>query len=286
MRTAASMSGRRRGAAKRLLFPAALGLMVLGYLGRELSLEGGEPTLVDVTRSEPWPGVELLRGHIRAGQVPRGELVALFVDPTRARVELRLTEGAPLESVREDAWAVINAGYFTETGAPTGLLRSRGETQHPFVPRGGAAGSGVLALVEDEVRLWRRSKVDRARVESAELALQAGPRIIEPDGTPGIRRSDGMRASRTVAGRDGRGRLALVVAYAGGAAAGRGPTLFEMQALLGAEGLGAIDPELVLEAALNLDGGPSTGILLADPASLELSPLNRPASALWIGAPR
>ncbi|MEO1231341.1 MAG: phosphodiester glycosidase family protein [Myxococcota bacterium] len=264
---------------------AVVVILVLLGLGVSTVFMGRRPQgpihLAKVRVRAPRPGVELVEGEVRSGTRGRGRLTAVFVDLAVARVELVLNpDRAPLGHLRSnpDAWLVANAGYFTEQHRPTGLLVNRGQVLHRFVPEAGSAGSGVLTVQGTEVRLFERDAVDPKIIERADVAVQAGPRIIEPDGSPGIRGDDGMRANRTVLGRDGRGRLALVVVYAPEAGLGVGPTLFELQQLLGPAGLGSVRAELSLDAALNLDGGPSTGLHFA--GLIDLPPANRVVSVL------
>jgi len=76
--------------------------------------------------------------------------------------------------------------------------------------------------------------------------------IVEPEGKPGIHRDDGRRAARTVACLAGNDLHFIVIA----APRGDGPTLFESASLLREpppRGFGC-------RVALNLDGGPSTGV--------------------------
>ena len=253
-----------------------------------LSSLGAEDTvqldLVDSTWRKSQVGVESLEAELRGGRVRRGRLVALFLDLNRVRPTIGLNpELASLDTLLEErgGFAIANAGYFTKERRPTGLLASGGEILYPFVAQAGGAGSGVLVVREGGVELLERDRVQTRDFADAELAIQAGPRVIEPDGTPGIRSNDGMRANRTVLGRDRRGRLVVVVTYA--PEAGVGPTLFELQRLLGPEGLGQIHPDLALEAALNLDGGPSTGLHARAPAPrIDLPAASRVVSVLTL----
>lgn len=209
------------------------------------------------------PGRELLTGELWRGTSPIGRLAVFYADPTAIRPELVInSERRALAQLGDDALLVVNAGYFTKDWRPTGLLHVQGRTLSPLIKEGGAAGSGVVVVEGAEVRLVRRDVMAQGALGSWTLAIQAGPRIIEPDGQPGIRSDDGARANRTVLGRDGRGRLALAVSYGEDAGVTSGPTLYELQRLLGPEGLGAVGAHLALSSALNLDGGPSTGLHL------------------------
>jgi hypothetical protein len=82
--------------------------------------------------------------------------------------------------------------------------------------------------------------------------VQSFPLIVEPDFKGGIHRDDGRRAARTIACVVS-GKLHFIVIAA---PRGDGPTLFEAVGLLRQgppDGFGC-------SVALNLDGGPSTGV--------------------------
>jgi hypothetical protein len=227
----------------------------------------GPLSLGAASRRAVAPGVEVLSAPVRRGARRAGRLVAIYAEPDAVELDLFVNGGqAALRDLAAGALAVMNAGYFTEARRPTGLLVSGGKVLSPFVPNAGAAGSGVLVVAEGEVRLLARDAVRPADYRGARLAIQAGPRVVEPGGQPGIRSDDGARANRTVVGRDGAGRLVLLVVHNPDGGQAAGPTLHELMALLGPAGLGAVAPELALDFALNLDGGPSTGLSLRDEA--------------------
>lgn len=271
----------------RRLSRIAGGLVLLGVLVALVTWSARRapgPIIERPRRHRLAPGLELLEATVRDGGLSRGRLVVLYVDPERLRPRLHLNP--ELEELRRfavGAVAAVNAGYFTPEHRPTGLLLSGGQILHPFVRQAGGAGSGVLVVRGGDIRLLERDAVKAKSLEGADLAIQAGPRVIEPDGSPGIRSNDGMRANRTAAGRDGQGRLALAVLHAPDGGVGIGVTLFELQQILGPEGLGAIAPHLAWTAALNLDGGPSTGLhLRAGDTRIDLPALTRVVSVLTL----
>lgn len=230
---------------------------------------GSSPTgplhLAEVERLELSPGFEVVRAGVRRQNHRAGRLVAVFADLQHAQASLLLNAAqAKLHELAPGAKVVANAGYFTEAFKPTGLLVSEGKTLSGFVAEAGAAGSGVLLVQDRQVSLLAKEAVGARDFAAAELAIQAGPRIIEVGAKPGIHSDDGARANRTVIGADQRGRLALVLIHNADGGRAAGPTLHEMMGLLRQEGLGAVAPELALDFALNLDGGPSTGLSLRD----------------------
>ncbi len=234
---------------------------------------GGPPLrLAHIERTPLSSGVELVRADLVRGARSVGEFVAVYSDPAHIHAELHLNpDKDPLASMLgPDTMAVLNAGFFTPERRPTGLLVSHGRVLSPFVPEAGGAGSGVLILEEGRVQLLERDGVGTRDFARTTLAIQAGPRVIESTGQMGILSDDGQRAHRTVAGVDDRGRLALAVVL-GSRGPSSGPTLFELQSLLSNQSLGP----LAFRFALNLDGGPSTGLHLKS-ASVRI---NRPESS-------
>jgi len=255
--------------------------LVLGTAGlvwwvwphRPMLTRGPARAVLDEPSAEGW-SMTLERGGVAVGR-----LVSIHVDPAATDPRLVLNRGrAPLNALAPGADVVANAGFFTPEFRPTGLLVSEGEVLHPFVDHGGGAGTGVLVWRSGgRIELVAREAFELRDPEAIRIAVQAGPRLIEPDGRPGIRSNDRIGARRTVVGRDRAGRFVVAVAHA--APSRSGPSLWEMMNLLGSAGLGAIREDLALEIALNLDGGPSTG-LRVDAADVDVPPAEPVTSAL------
>jgi hypothetical protein len=124
---------------------------------------------------------------------------------------------------------------------------------------------------------------DDALPPKLEFAVQCGPRLIERDGSVGIHRNDEKRAARTAACvRDGGQRLDLIIAFTP-EQPGDGPTLFELARRLSMP-LAAGDPS-GCEAALNLDGGPSTGMMVPVVPELRYDPVGPVPFALTVEEP-
>jgi hypothetical protein len=166
-----------------------------------------------------------------------------------------------VERVRQDTFseltldpgvlAAVDAGFFERDRAPSGLVVSGGRLLHGAAHAGGSGGlevsSGVARVVPSA-----------GYTRGSPLALQCGPRLVEPGGLVGIRRDDGERFARTAACVRAEGRtLDLVVTWAVTSPL-RGPGLLRFaQRLAGPSPVG--DPE-GCALALNLDGGPSTAM--------------------------
>ena len=171
----------------------------------------------------------------------------LAFDPSKLRLEIELAKtGAPLaQLLPPGGLAVVNGGYFEADFRPSTWLKNAG-TQ--LSPKSDTSKGGVLALGETGVYLGPFAGLGF----EPQLAVQSFPLIVEQDGKPGIHSDDGRRAARTVVCLVGNSLHFIVIA----APRGDGPTLFESATLMREpppNGFGC-------RVALNLDGGPSTGV--------------------------
>ena len=137
---------------------------------------------------------------------------------------------------------MVNGGYFDAAFAPDGFCKIDGEV---LVPKKNPRLSGFVAIDADGkiVLLGRDAKLDKYRT-----VLQSGPYVIDPGGKLGIRRKSGTAAWRTLVGTTGTGDLLIVVAE---------PIYLIDLAKAVKKNLPKI------ERLLNLDGGPSTGVMTA-----------------------
>jgi len=160
-----------------------------------------------------------------------------------------------------NALMVVNGGYYSienERYFPDGLTivngRASGRSFRGF--------GGMLAIHEDRAEL--RWLVERPYnpFQRLRAALQSFPILVRPGGELGFgpERENHVSARRTVIGQDKDGRILIIVAPQGYF------TLHQLSVYL-------TESDLNLDIAVNLDGGGSTGILMANPR--EIIPPNR-----------
>ena len=216
--------------------------------------------------AEPPPdsGWEMLRdGLERRTFEIRGEdglalerLSILRLDPARFSFAVAYQpEPKTLETWLADSGALIalNGGYYRaegETLIPTGLTIVGGEA----IGESYGEFAGMLAVNEDGASLRWLAQAPYESGEGLVSALQSFPLLVKPGGELGFpaELEDNQAARRTVIAQDSSGRFLLLVAPRGYF------TLHQLSAFLTAS-------DLELDIALNLDGGPSSGLLLADP---------------------
>jgi uncharacterized protein YigE (DUF2233 family) len=160
-----------------------------------------------------------------------------------------------------NALMVLNGGFYSvenERYSPDGLTIIDGKASgHSFNGFG-----GMLAINQSWAELrWLVQKPYNA-YEPLQAALQSFPILVQPGGKLGFgaERENGVSARRTLIGQDKNGRILFIVAPQGYF------TLHQLSVYL-------TESDLNLNIAINLDGGGSTGILVANP--YELIPPNR-----------
>ena len=166
---------------------------------------------------------------------------------------LRVIDLEPGESVaagaqRAGALAGVNGGYFYPDFTPMGLVVSQSTTLHRW--ERSRLLTGVLSVSKDsEAQIHRNAEFKQT--DAVREALQAGPFLVDHGrSVPGL---DAMKvAERTVVVADNNGVIALLITSP--------VTLARLGEILAEPGLW---PEKI-ERALNLDGGSSTALWLAD----------------------
>lgn len=247
------------------LFPAACGVVaiVAGFMSRASTgwhAMSSEP--ITSTATIEVRGVHFTDGRkafdATIARADRGDVVARLVD---------LTEGQTLADVGGDATFAANAGYFDEAFAPLGLYRIDGRDVAPLLARPPLSG---VVTIDDVGRLDVSARDDAPAIARARSAFQAGPFVIDPGGAIGIRGDDGKLAERTVIAADQHSISVIVTS----------PTTLRALAECLHDRPKAFGLTRV-ERALNLDGGPSTGLVLSvDGKRLSLLPRGRIRSAI------
>lgn len=186
-------------------------------------------------------------------------LYLLRLDPNLFQLDVAFHETArTLETWQTETGAliVVNGGYFrieNNRHFPNGLTIVNGETfgssYDPF--------AGMLAISDSKVELRWLADQPYDPYEPLRAALQSFPVLVKPGGVLGFaaQHEDNLKARRTVIGQDRQGRILFMVAPRGYF------TLHQLSLYL-------TGSDLQLHIALNLDGGPSSGILLADPQEI------------------
>lgn len=153
---------------------------------------------------------------------------------------------ASLTDALGDAGLVaINAGFFDPDGHAVGFAVSRGKVLSKY---SATMSGGVFFTVDGVAHVAATEEFDpRQRVD---LAVQCRPRLVV-QGRANVRGDDGQRAERTALCVRDAGR-AVDIVIAEPVRGTRGPSLFALGQFLA--------EQRHCDDALNLDGGPSTGV--------------------------
>lgn len=177
-------------------------------------------------------------------------VTVLRLDPAYFRFDVHYRPGEPLQleawQMETGALLVVNGGFYTEGYFATGLVISG--TSPLGNSYAGFGGMFAVTAAGPEVRSLAARPYDPA--EPLQAALQSFPLLVRPGGELGFPEEDGQQARRTVVAQDRAGRILFLVANRGTF------TLHGLSRYL-------VESDLELDVALNLDGGPSSGLLLA-----------------------
>jgi uncharacterized protein YigE (DUF2233 family) len=212
------------------------------------------------------PGLERRVIHIYNEQNQHVESVHIWrLDQKYFRLDVAYDETPKsLETWQRETNApmVVNGGYYSvedERYFPDGLTIVNGKASgHSFNGFG-----GMLAIQKSRAELRWLIQEPYNVSEPLQAALQSFPILVQPGGKLGFgaERENNVSARRTVIGQDQDGRILFIVAAQGYF------TLHQLSVYL-------TESDLNLDIAINLDGGGSTGILVANPR--EIIPSDRP----------
>lgn len=201
------------------------------------------------------PGLAVRQGDVLAHA--GWQFWELTPDLARAEITVvrRPSGGALLSSlVPPGALAVFNGGFFNPNFKPTSWVKSKGQV---IKKKGEGRRGGVIAVDGTKVFIGPQAKL----AFDPAFVIHNSPLLLDVGSKVGLRSDDGKRASRTVACLEkqsaGAAILHFVIILA---EPQQGPTLMETANLLKLErskgGFGC-------DSALNLDGGPSSGVWVA-----------------------
>ena len=180
-------------------------------------------------------------------------LYLLRIDPEYYRFDVGYSPGEPLSleawQKQTGALIVLNGGFFDENNEATGMVISEGQSYGSSYE--GFGGMFTVDGAGPDIRWLQDQPYNDDEILVA--ALQSFPMLVLPGGQLPPENDSHDVARRTVIGRDQDGRLITMVSGLGRF------SLAELARYL-------VSSDLNLDRALNLDGGASTGMLLADPA--------------------
>ena len=215
------------------------------------------PTATPIIPDSGWqllrPGLEQRLIHLldETGQVWE-RLYLVRIDPAGYQFGVGYRPGQPQSLAdwqsQTEALLVVNGGYFTPEYLATGLIVADGQASGVSYTDFG----GMLAVTPAGPTLRWLPEQPYNPSEPLLAAIQSFPILVRPGGQLGFPDEDNQPSRRTVVAQDVSGRVLFLLTLNGQF------TLHALSQYL-SEG------DLQLEIALNLDGGTSSGLILADP---------------------
>lgn len=209
-----------------------------------------------------------LPGGSLAWQLQPFDMVVIAAAP-EARLTLvprPLTD--PWPGIADPGVVVCNAGYVDGDQQPTGWRLINGQQTHVISPDPVQSG---IAWLDGEGRLafaWATAPLPQGAV----FGLQAGPFLIDPGGEPGIRRRDGPIARRSAIAVSSTGQRLLIMTRESCTLHAFANVIRDLPQRIGVA---------AIHAALNLDGGPATGIYCLSQPQLNCPPRG-PVAEVWV----
>jgi hypothetical protein len=222
-----------------------------------------EPLQPSPSPTVPDPDWQLLKPGLEQRAIEltnqNGDLIEtlhiLRIDPAVYRFDVRYDPDSPRPitewAAQTGARLVVNGSYFSVEGErvfANGLLVIDGVALG--YSYGGFAGMLAVTHQGPELRWLAQQPYDPG--EPLMSGLQSFPLLIKPGGELGFsaENEDNIMARRTAIGQDIHGRMLLMIAPQGYF------TLYQLSHYL-------FESDLQLDIAMNLDGGPSSGLYLA-----------------------
>ncbi len=211
---------------------------------------------------EVQPGLAYGKFTITYNDIER-EVYLIKVDPQKYQfsfVENKSPENPKdLRSIHQENKSLFsfNGSFFTEEFKPTGYLKD--ETQEAGRISNADLLNGIFVINKKVGTLLDQTQKDDAK--SAEFAIQNGPILLNNQGERMIKTDTGKTASRTAIGIDQSNQIVIIIMKQDLSKLDNSLSLFEFT-----EMLKIVTPfkELGLRSVLNLDGGPSTGMMIGE----------------------
>lgn len=171
----------------------------------------------------------------------------LFPIPTSSTIIFGFSTSSPHTVVGWTTGTVdiaINGGYFNEDYTPSGYIIANGSRigSRQF----DEDKSGLLAITSNTIRIHDLATTPLASIPLSDIAIQSYPFLIK-NGIAAVKEDSGKRARRTAVGIDTNGRAHIIISR----------SAISLHTLSQALSTSSIR----FETVLNLDGGPSTGIV-------------------------
>lgn len=144
---------------------------------------------------------------------------------------------------------IINGGYFNENYKPSGGLIIGNQSYGAMTHTGKNGYTGMIIINDGKIELRYLPEKNYNDSESIDYAIQTFPTIITPGSNKGLEKDSYKKARRSIIAQDHDENILLIVTDKATF------SLYEIMNFL-------IKNNLNIDIAFNLDGGPSSGVII------------------------
>lgn len=200
-------------------------------------------------------------------EVNKQKIYFSIINPEKFQLEIvqntEYTHTKNLQKIHQDYDSLLtfNGSFFSEKFTPTGLLISTGQELAPLIKAD--LLDGILTIDQNnQPKLYNYDEFKKVRSKlHLQFAIQNGPTLINTQGQIIISNKSIKKANRTAIGLTKDNQLVVIIDRQTILDQDKSPTLYEFADLI------KNSPELKnlgIHSVLNLDGGPSTGLVIHD----------------------
>lgn len=207
-------------------------------------------------------------------------LIIVKISPTKNIFHIyqntNFDQSKTVETIQKETHALIsvNGGFYTEDFKPTGLLLENGKILTPY--QSAKLTNGIFAITtENEPLLIKKTKLENP--QKYLFAIQNGPILLDEKSQIALTEDNGKPASRTAIGIDKDNNIIIIILKQSLFQNNNQILLTEFARLLKENE--TLKP-LGLHSVLNLDGGPSSGIMIGDKYFAEFQKVQ---NIIWVG---
>lgn len=200
-------------------------------------------------------------------EIGQNKIYLTSIDPTKLQLQIiqntDQNNALNLEEIHQQHQSLFtfNGSFFSEDFQPTGLLISQGKELAPLVKAD--LLDGIFTIDQNnQPKLYPYEQFKKLRPSlNLQFAIQNGPTLIDDQGNLAVTNKSIKKANRTALGITKDRELVVIIDRETILDTDKSPTLYQFADLIKNS---AELKELGIHSVLNLDGGPSTGLIVND----------------------
>jgi uncharacterized protein YigE (DUF2233 family) len=200
-------------------------------------------------------------------EIGQDKIYLAQIDPSKLQLEIvqnfDQNKAGNLQEIHRQNQSLLtfNGSFFSENFQPTGLLISRGKELSPLV-KADLLDAVFTVDQNNQPKLYPYAEFKQVRPSlHLQFAIQNGPTLIDDQGNLAVTNKSIKKANRTAIGITKDGQLVVIIDRETILDSDKSPTLYQFADLI--KNSNELK-EFGIHSVLNLDGGPSTGLIIDD----------------------